>query len=175
MNIINEFTLKGFIVVKNIIDTSELYKSMLKIKDQGQKDEQCPLSDSFYNGEIIDLHVDLLPSIEKCTGLKLFKTYCYSRIYPKGEILRVHSDRDACEISATLCIGYKGNSWGLWIVDYDEEPHCVELLAGDIMIYHGIDLKHWRSRNKVSYDHIQGFMHYVNQNGLFANLENDKR
>ena len=54
-----------------------------------------------------------LPQIEKSTGLKLYPSYAYARIYKKGDILKRHKDRFSCEISATLNLG--GDPWPIFL------------------------------------------------------------
>lgn len=43
--------------------------------------------------------VDLLPRAEELSGLKLFPTYSYFRVYHRGHVLPKHTNRQACEIS----------------------------------------------------------------------------
>ena len=85
-----------------------------------------------------------LPSIiEENTGLSVHPTYSYYRVYRNGDELKPHSDRPACEISTTLCFNYS----------YDDKKYQypifmdgqrVVLYPGDLVIYRGCDLKHWR-------------------------------
>lgn len=176
MNDIEEFQAKGFLVIRRMIqDTSELYSMMLSQCGTGMSDVQCPQSESFYNNETQPLHIMCIPVMEKLTGLKLFKTYAYHRIYQLGETLRIHKDRPACEISVTLCVGFKGKPWAIWILDYDENPNLVYLEPGDAIVYHGCDLYHWRGKNNVTWDHAQIFLHYVNQDGQYAWAKDDNK
>ena len=72
----------GFIVTKNLYNTTELFKyTESKINDPYQSDNQSPGAPSFYfDVEMSKVHIDLLPKIEKQTGLKLYPTYNYYRI-----------------------------------------------------------------------------------------------
>ena len=47
--------------------------------------------------------------MEKETGLSLYPTYVYVRIYKKGDILHRHKDEFSCEISTTMNLG--GDKW----------------------------------------------------------------
>jgi len=171
------FKKDGYIVVKGLYKPyGKLYKYTLKNKIHGiLNDHQAPGSPSFYNDkEMVKLHKKLLSKIEKYTGLKLFKTYCYYRTYKKGDILRIHQDRPACEISVTLNLGRKDKySWPIWIVNYNEIPEMVILHPGDALIYMGCDVQHWRPKNKYSDDYSQVFLHYVDKNGPNAWAKND--
>ena len=109
--------------------------------------------------------------MEKHTGLKLFKTYTYARIYKLGDILRTHRDREACEISITLNLG--GDPWDLWLLDRDQNPIKINLNPGDALLYRGCELWHWRSKCPVK-EHSQVFMHYVDQYGPCMWAKDDK-
>jgi ectoine hydroxylase-related dioxygenase (phytanoyl-CoA dioxygenase family) len=168
------FAESGYVIVRNFVNVSDLYEPMLKKLKEGIHDEQCPKSLALYNTPMMnDLLERCLPIMEKHTGLALFKTYAYCRLYVKGEELKKHSDRPACEISATLCIGYKGKNWPIWITDYSGKDISVELDAGDALLYHGCEMTHWREENQYSHDHVQVFLHYVDQNGMYADHKDD--
>ena len=102
------------------------------------------------------------PSVEQETGLSLVPTYSYCRLYTKGSELPKHRDRDECEISVSLCVGYEGKRWPLYI---DGTPVYME--AGDMVIYRGTELAHWRKPLKGE-NHAQVFLHYNDINGPFG-------
>jgi hypothetical protein len=116
---------------------------------------------------------ELTPIIEKATGLKLFPTYSYFRVYKRGDVLLQHTDRPACEISATLALGYDpGRPWPIWI-EGANGPTAVILEEGDGLLYRG-QCRHWR--DAFDGDHsAQVFLHYVDQNGPNADWRFDKR
>jgi hypothetical protein len=53
----------------------------------------------------------------------------------------------------------------------------LNLLPGDMAIYRGCDLDHWREVFVGSDTdwHVQGFFHYVDVNGPYANFKFDER
>lgn len=176
MNNPESFKEKGFVVVRGLMTSpKKLYEYTLQNKPNNTTgDIQSPNTPSFYNDERMMKHqVDMLPLMEKHTGLKLFKTYNYYRTYKRGDILKIHLDRPACEISVTLNIGYKNKPWAIWILDKDENPHEVILEPGDGIIYRGCDLYHWRGKNVDSDDCSQVFIHYVDQDGPHAWAKDD--
>ena len=121
-----------------------------------------------------EVHKKLLPEFEKITGLKLFRTYNYLRIYQKGDILKCHSDRPSCEISCSICLGYDSNyCWELYLLNYDEEPVKVLLKPGDALIYKGFDLKHWRPKFRGK-EHVQLFLHHIDKDGPNTGWKNAK-
>ena len=171
----NKFKRDNFLVVRNLIskkDAKILSNNMKKNEKHGMTgDPQAPESVSFYNNKIsVKMQNELLPKIEKHTGLELFKTYNYARIYKKNSILRIHKDRPACEISLTLDLG--GDAWEIYLLDNDEKPIKVKLNLGDALIYNGCDIWHWRKKFEGN-EHTQLFMHYVDQNGNYAWAKDD--
>jgi len=115
-------------------------------------------------------------TMEENTGLKLQPTYSYYRVYRNGDELIPHLDRPSCEISCTLCFNYSYNDtmfqWPIFI-----EGNEVVLKPGDIVLYRGCDLRHWRNKLELSESawHVQGFFHYVDQNGPHSEFKYDKR
>tara|TARA_R110000822_G_scaffold307497_2_gene434624 strand:- start:1728 stop:2321 length:594 start_codon:yes stop_codon:yes gene_type:complete len=83
------------------------------------------------------LLVMLKPKMEKITGLSLVPTYSYARIYEKGNELFKHKDRIPCEFSTTLNLG--GEIWPIYL-----ENKKIILKPGDMLVYKGEELEHWR-------------------------------
>ena len=102
------------------------------------KDQQIPNTYSIYGDAAFDtLLMKVLPVMKHETGLDLIPTYSYARIYKKGDILHKHKDRPSCEISTTLTLG--GDPWPIFL-----EGKQVDLDVGDMLIYEGCKLEHWR-------------------------------
>ena len=118
------------------------------------EDQQVPNTYSHYADIAMDTMLTWVqPKVEEHTGLKLTPQFSYTRIYKKGDILVKHTDRPSCEISATLNLG--GDPWSIYL-----EPDIeVKLTPGDILIYLGCELFHWRDKFKGD-THIQTFLHY---------------
>jgi len=123
-------------------------------------DEQVPNTYSHYADIAMEtLLAGALPVMEKKTGLKLQPTYSYARIYKDGDILKRHKDRFSCEISTTLNLG--GDPWPIYLND-GKKNIKVDLKPGDMLIYQGTVLDHWRK--KFEGDHCcQVFLHYNNK------------
>ena len=93
------------------------------------------------------------PIMEKESGVKLIETYSYARIYKKGDELKKHRDRYSCEISTTMNLG--GDEWSIYL-----EPDIkVNLKPGDMLMYRGCELEHWREKFEGE-DCAQVFLHY---------------
>jgi len=115
--------------------------------------------------------------VEKNTGLTLYPTYSYFRVYRKGDSLKKHTDRKACEISSTICFNYSydDNTYN-WPIFIDNNP--VTLSPGDLAIYKGCDLYHWREEFTPPDEddwQVQAFFHFVDANGPYAEWKYDKR
>ena len=152
------------------------------------KDAQVPGVYSHYADPVMEtLLMKVLPVMKEQTGLDLIPTYSYTRVYTKGSILWRHKDRPSCEISTTLNLG--GEMWPIYIdptgqnnilksqytnkgeeciVKKGAHPgNRVDLEPGDMLVYSGCDLEHWR--NEFTGDICaQVFLHYNHRNGPFA-------
>lgn len=128
-------------------------------------DPQVPETYSHYSDILMEtLLVELLPIMEKETGLKLSPNYSYARIYKKGDILKRHKDRFSCEISTTLNLG--GDDWPIYLEPSGKEGLKgikVNLTPGDMLVYKGNILEHWREPFKGT-NCAQVFLHYNNKN-----------
>ena len=173
------FDKNGYVILSGALPKEEcdtLVAYMFDLYEKGQlvKDEQCPLSDSVYGDPVFDdLLVKFAAPIGKQVGRKLLPTYTYCRIYRKGEILKKHKDRPACEISATMTLGY--NAKNVWKIFFDEEKEVpVELEVGEMAVYKGCDSLHWRPAFKGEWQ-VQVFFHYVDADGPYAHHAKDGR
>ena len=145
-------------------------------------DPQVPNSYAKYADRVMEtLLVDTIKVMQKKTGLRLVPTYSYCRLYKTGNILKRHKDRPSCEISTTLNLG--GDPWPILIdptgsdnvIDEYKNIHKpgapkgveVNLKPGDMLIYSGCELEHWREpfEGKLC---GQVFLHYNHADGRFA-------
>lgn len=174
-----EFQKNGYVVVRNVIpkDFSEIitqYALFDELQNPSKTDVQVPNSHSKYADPLMEtLLLEFKEVMEENTGLKLYPTYSYYRVYRNGNDLKPHKDRPSCEISTTMCFDYScKTSWPIYM-----EGNLVNLNPGDMIIYRGCDLSHWRETLICSPEewHVQGFFHYVDVNGPFSEYKFDKR
>jgi hypothetical protein len=177
------FDKDGYLIVKNFLskDKCDYYSEYLK-KLEKEKilhfDGQVPTAKSIYSApEFDDLLNDFTERLEQIINLKLYPTYSYARLYSKGDILFLHRDRPACEISITLSLGFNNKTWSFYLAknDFKYNPTKIDLDIGDIVIYKAIDLYHWREPLEESDWVTQCFFHYVNKNGRFKDFKFDQR
>jgi hypothetical protein len=83
--------------------------------------------------------------IEELTGLKLWPTYSFVRIYKKGDVVGRHKDGPANQVSCTMCISRDDVDWPLGFSDGETEGSVV-MKPGDGVIYRGFKLDHWRDK-----------------------------
>lgn len=170
----NIFDQQGYLVIKDVLskqECQELSDHMFKLYNEGKtkKDEQCPLSDSIYGDPIFDgLILRFADLIGQQIGKKLLPTYTYARIYRQGEILQPHKDRDACQYSATLTLGYEGTT--IWPIHFKES--IVHLNVGELAVYNGCDVMHWRPAFKGKWQ-VQVFLHYVDADGPYSSCHEE--
>ena len=116
MNTQEYFEKNRYIYLANVIGRDEcdkLTEYMQALDNEGKlvKDEQCPLSGSVYGDPIFDSILEKLAEpLSKQLGVELLPAYTYARLYAPGETLVRHKDREACEISGTLTLGFDPGS-----------------------------------------------------------------
>ena len=127
-------------------------------------DGQIPHTYSSYGDIVMEtLMLKCQPIMEKTTGLKLQPAYTYARIYKKGDVLKRHKDRFSCEISTTMHLG--GDKWDLYLEPSGQKGKKgikVNLKPGDMLVYRGCELEHWREKFKGE-SCCQVFLHYNNE------------
>ena len=131
-------------------------------------DTQVPDTYAHYSDLVMEtLSVRIRPKMIAVTKMNLVPTYTYARIYKYGDVLHRHKDRDSCEISCTLNLG--GDEWPIYLDPTGgngKKGKKVILKGGDMLIYSGCDLEHWREEFEGQ-DCAQVFLHYNNKEGKF--------
>ena len=176
-----QFQSKGFEIVKGFIPSffSIYLKNYFTLRVQNERlggDSQAPNSHAVYGDPAFDMVMAMsTQDIGEIIGKNLIPQYTYARVYKNGSVLEKHSDRPECQYSVTLCLGgeYK-KPWPILINDYSGKTHEVPLDVGDMMIYHGTELEHWRDKFEGDTQY-QLFMHYVDGEGEFNDIIYDGR
>ena len=175
------FVANYFLMKKQVYDTcmkaryfSPFETMMGQYEDP--KEGQIPNTYSHYADIVMEtLMLKCQPEMEKVTGLKLYPAYTYARIYKKGDELKRHKDRFSCEISTTMNLG--GDDWPIYLepdptkggmkgrvgyVSDNTKGVKVDLKPGDMLVYSGCELEHWRKKFKGK-ECVQVFLHYNNR------------
>jgi hypothetical protein len=179
---IKQFKENGYTLVKNAVKTElrnvvTQYALFDEMQDFTPDGSQVPRAHSKYADPAMEaMLLHLHPLMEKNTGLELYPTYSFYRVYRKGDILTPHKDRPSCEISTTVCFNYSyDDSEYTWPIIMNGNK--VHMKPGDIVIYRGVDLEHSREEFAPPGDdwHVQAFLHYVDVNGPYSDYRFDKR
>jgi hypothetical protein len=176
-----QFQDQGFQKVKGFIPSffSTYLRNYFTLRVKNDRlggDEQAPNSHCVYGDPAFDMVMAMsTEDIGRIVGKNLIPQYTYARIYKNGSDLKIHSDRPECQYSVTLSLGgdYE-KPWPIWIKDYAGNMNEVPLDEGDMVVYHGTELEHWRERFEGNMQY-QLFMHYVDSEGEFKDRIFDGR
>jgi hypothetical protein len=130
----------------------------------------------------------LTPVVSQLTGRDLLPSYDYFRIYQRGDICRVHTDRPSCEHSVSLTLEYSdGQPWALEVGkkrveshpggdDFaDEEYSSLPMQIGDAVLYQGVHYAHGRTVPNPNGWSAHLFLHYVDRDGPFGDHAFDRQ
>ena len=121
----------------------------------------------------------LTPIVSEIVGRELLPTYDYFRVYRKGDVCRVHSDRYSCEHSLSLTLDYSDDQvWDLQVgkpvvepssrveEDFGGDPYTsIQMEVGDAVIYQGVTHRHGRMAPNPNEWSAHLFLHWVDSEG----------
>ena len=186
----SDFIYKYFLLKRKVARYlfDNLYMSPFRDDWGTFSDPQVPKTYSHYSDVAMEVLLDeLLPLLKKETELDLVPTYSYARLYKKGDELKRHKDRESCEISTTLNLG--GDSWPIFLepnknvgvpgingstFNSNNPGIKIDLEPGDMLIYSGCVLEHWREIFKGE-TCGQVFLHYNDIKTFGKEYKFDKR
>ncbi len=164
---------RAMIMAKDIT----LHMHSLKETDFPCKDDMVDNCFSRYSPLVLESLSDTLMKdvIESTIKEKILPTYTHGRLYYNGAVMYKHIDRDSSEISASLCLDVDKNcDWPLMMEDKNKNVFAIHQEPGDIVIYKGTELSHWRDPYEGKLQ-INGFFFYVKENGIKKSLKYDTR
>jgi hypothetical protein len=179
---------EGYVVVKNVLNKDvrrvlshqfKMFRDNMLLQNPDKfafNDHQVEKSFvyySFYGFEAL-LETVIKDEVEKQTGIKVYPSYSFARIYYNDAEMKIHKDRKSCQISATCCIDTDGTDWPIGFVNRAGERIYISQEPGDVIIYSGCELQHWRDKY-TGQEQVQAFMHYVDVNGEYAYEKYDGR
>jgi hypothetical protein len=179
-----EFNTNGYVIVKGFfdlqtVDTMSRYleNSLNRYPENNQGGGYNDSSKiSWYADPLMEVVLrNSLAEVEAATGLTLYPTYSFTRVYQRGEELKPHVDRESCEISVTSHIATIGKPWPIYMKAPGREPSVHYLEPGDACIYKGCEVTHWRDKAIDIDINVQVMLHYVNKNGPNTGYKFDQR
>ncbi len=189
---VKQFEKNSYVIVKNFIDNNlanifyfhvmqNAKRALFIESEQGDgydkkrygefTDTQAYGDFSMYGNPIFDDFAEVaLDNMQLITGKELTCTYTYHRLYTTDTELTKHKDRASCEISTTLFLGSNmtntdDKKWPMFVLSNGKEVRC-DLDPGDMIVYRGCDIEHWREPFK-GINHAQLFMHYNEKGGKY--------
>jgi hypothetical protein len=170
------FFLYNYLAIKkNVTNTlfKEKYISPYETMNGTFNDGEVPGTFAIYGDVAMEtLLAGIHPLMEEHTELKLYPTYSFARLYKTGDVLRRHKDRFSCEISTTMNLG--GDVWPIYLspdqnvgipdgkkITAKSKAKGIKVILnpGDMLIYRGNILEHWRNKFKGN-TCAQVFLHY---------------
>ena len=175
----------GFEVVKNFLepDFVEFIQQYFFLRIKSEQailgDDQAPNSYYLYSDSLMETILESSKdALSKISGINLLPTYSYTRLYGNGDELLIHKDRPSCEISATISLGVPDGEDinPIYFSQNEDKSNPVKILLepGDLCLYCGCDLYHWREPFTQKW-YLQSFLHYVDANGEYKDHIYDKR
>ena len=172
-------------LILNIKTTFELVRQNLYLQNnlEFNEDTKYLFNDyeikkgfSYYGGYFTEsLLIQLQPLIEAIVQCKVYPTFSYARFCYNGAELLKHKDRMSGEYAVSMNIHKKNNiKWPIYFKKLNGETVSLELDPGDMVVYKGQDLEHWREPY-IGDEVIQIFLMYVNVKGSFSHLKYDRR
>jgi hypothetical protein len=113
-------------------------------------------------------HHLLAPLVARLAPEKIKPSYPYAAVYPRGACLAPHVDREQCEYTVSLLAAVAPARagvlrWPLCVEGAGTRGEVVRLYQrpGDIVIFKGRELRHWRPRLRVAARSLHMFFHFV--------------
>jgi len=179
------FKESGYFVIRNFIEPDfvkfiqSYFFTRINAGQADNGDNQAPHSYAFYGDPLMDtILANSLESLSKIIEINLLPTVSYVRLYGKNDELKIHQDKPHCEISATLALGLPEGEkinpiyFSAW--EDKKSPIEINLNPGDLCLYRGCDLWHWREEFTQKW-YLQSFLHYVNADGDYKDNLYDGR
>lgn len=164
----DQFAATGVAVIKGLVPqpVAVYLSSVMSVMHRSGRltsdSSQVPGALVVYGDPAFDTLLPLLVTpMSQVVGVGLHPTYSFARTYLRGQELKVHSDRPACQYSVTVHLGASGDEpWPIELTDLTGAHRSAELAPGDGLAYLGCELDHWRGPCPSQW-YSQAFLHYV--------------
>lgn len=131
----------------------------------------------------------LTPAVSQLLGRDILPSYTYFRIYLKGDICRVHSDRASSEFGLSLTLEYSDDKvWDLQLGkerieetyplsdDFGDMDYAsIGMGVGDAVLYQGSHYAHGRMQPNPNRWSAHVFCFFVDRNGPYSKHAFDEK
>ena len=141
---------------------------------------------------VMAFHWGLTARVAEIVDRPLLPSFVYFRVYMKGDRCLVHSDRESCEHSLSMSLGYADDI--VWPLELGEKRHeyadvadrpktdnfdgeefrSVELKPGDGLLYQGVNYLHGRTTPNPNRWSAHLFFFWVDSEGPHRKFAFDK-
>ncbi len=170
----NRFSEKGYVPVAHLIHPFHLsalrryYRYHLRHGTFRLGDSQSSSRYVAFNEPVARFfHHQLTSRISEIVGESVKPSYCYFSSYTEGALLEMHTDREQCEFSVSLCIDYSpepdlATPWPLRLHINGGQVQVFQAL-GDALLYRGREIPHSRGPLPKGHSSTSLFFHFVRQ------------
>ncbi|NWG70647.1 MAG: hypothetical protein HXY23_03430 [Parvularculaceae bacterium] len=148
---------------------------------------------SYHYPALTGFHWGLTARMCDVTGKRLVPTFGFFRVYQKGDVCTIHTDRPSCEHSLSMPLAYADDIlWDFEIGEkfYDYETACalkaghdfgeeryttLKLRPGDAILYKGVNYRHGRMSPNPNRWSAHLFLHWVEEDGVHKEWAFDKQ
>jgi alkylated DNA repair dioxygenase AlkB len=169
----SEFLVQGYTVLRGLLPRNQLlalqryYRQLIAEGYVEDHDRQVPLRSAQHNEPLMRyFHKEFWSFFSGIADTSLRPSYAYLSSYRRGASLAEHTDREQCEITASLLIDYEAtamdtSTWPLYLrIPGESRDVAVELNPGDAVLFRGRELPHYRLKLEAVQS-TSFFLHYV--------------
>ena len=204
MDVIGNFERDGFAHLRGLIPTEVAHAFMSRLKE-ATGGRPIPLSrpqhfPAVLKAPAFDVSSDvfkpmefflwaLTPTMGQLIGKSLLPSYVYFRIYPKGHVCRIHSDRPSSEFGLSLTLEYSDDQiWDLQLGkerieslypladDFGSMDYAsIGMEVGDAVLYQGSHYAHGRMQPNPNRWSAHLFLFFVDSDGPYRQHAFDEK
>jgi len=155
------FSKYGYVIVRNMISeelTKFIADEFTMVRDVYHHVNNVPLEDTTRFGDSTVKHAfcyyaplcfeilypRIMPRCEAILNKKLFPSFSYARILYKDAKMEKHVDRASTTINTTIIFENDPEPYDFWLTDLEDNDVALKLNAGDMCLFDGGKLNHWR-------------------------------
>lgn len=172
MLIRDNFNREGYVVLRKYL-SQQIIDEMYSFFDSNASKfwhDDCDLpmygetfrtNGKFYN-EVENVYEKVTRQLQFSLQTYLIRTYHMGRVYTSDTTgMERHVDRAPCHTSITFPVAIDKEGWSINLLSLLGKEVEVNLDVGDILLYKGCDVAHWRNHKKDLTMQYQYYMHWI--------------